>query len=150
MKTLKHLEVLRNEYCDLSEACASIHEFIEKVYNQKPLHSALGYLPPPSSRHHQQFKTRWPHGGRVWHEFFAALGNLSTRCTFENRERYWRPAPGAHEEPGCVSIGSVQELFRFRQPLIMMPLAKFESNLMAKPDRIRRWCLMLSVAYCSV
>jgi len=46
MKTLKYEEVLRNEYRDLTEARASIHEFLEKVYNRKRLHSALGYLPP--------------------------------------------------------------------------------------------------------
>jgi transposase InsO family protein len=46
MKTLKYEEVLRNEYRDLAEARASIPEFFEKIYNQKRLHSALGYLPP--------------------------------------------------------------------------------------------------------
>ena len=46
MKTLKYEEVLRNEYRDLAEARTSIREFLEKVYNQKRLHSALGYLPP--------------------------------------------------------------------------------------------------------
>ena len=46
MKTLKYEEVLRNEYRDLPEARASIVEFLEKVYNQKRLHSALGYMPP--------------------------------------------------------------------------------------------------------
>jgi transposase InsO family protein len=46
MKTLKYEEVLRNEYRNLAEAFASIPEFLEKVYNQKRLHSALGYLPP--------------------------------------------------------------------------------------------------------
>jgi transposase InsO family protein len=46
MKTLKYEEVLRNEYRDLAEARAAIVEFIEKVYNRKRLHSALGYLPP--------------------------------------------------------------------------------------------------------
>jgi transposase InsO family protein len=46
MKTLKYEEVLRNEYRDLAEARASIREFLEKIYNQKRLHSALGYLPP--------------------------------------------------------------------------------------------------------
>jgi transposase InsO family protein len=46
MKTLKYEEVYRNEYRDFSEARGSIGEFLERVYNQKRLHSALGYLPP--------------------------------------------------------------------------------------------------------
>jgi transposase InsO family protein len=46
MKTLKYEEVYRNEYRDFQEAYASIGEFLELVYNQKRLHSALGYLPP--------------------------------------------------------------------------------------------------------
>jgi transposase InsO family protein len=46
MKTLKYEEVYRNEYRDFQEARASIREFLERVYNQKRLHSALGYLPP--------------------------------------------------------------------------------------------------------
>jgi transposase InsO family protein len=46
MKTLKQEEVYRNEYRDFAEAYASIGEFLELVYNQKRLHSALGYLPP--------------------------------------------------------------------------------------------------------
>jgi Integrase core domain len=36
----------RTEYRDLADARASIGVFLEKVYNQKRLHSALGYLPP--------------------------------------------------------------------------------------------------------
>jgi putative transposase len=46
MKTLKYEEVYRNEYRDFPEARASIGEFLERVYNEKRLHSALGYLPP--------------------------------------------------------------------------------------------------------
>ena len=46
MKTLKYEEVYRTEYRDLADAYASISEFIERVYNQQRLHSALGYVPP--------------------------------------------------------------------------------------------------------
>jgi putative transposase len=46
IKTLKYEEVYRTEYRDLADARVSIGMFLEKVYNQKRLHSALGYLPP--------------------------------------------------------------------------------------------------------
>ena len=46
IKTLKYEEVYRNEYRDFQEARASIGEFLERVYNESRLHSALGYLPP--------------------------------------------------------------------------------------------------------
>jgi putative transposase len=46
MKTLKAEEVYRQEYRDLADARASITQFIEEIYNQKRLHSSLGYRPP--------------------------------------------------------------------------------------------------------
>jgi transposase InsO family protein len=38
--------VFRNQYRGLSAARTSIRDFIEKIYNDKQLHSALGYLSP--------------------------------------------------------------------------------------------------------
>ena len=46
LKTLKYEEVYREDYRDLAEAHAGIQRFLEQVYNQKRLHSALGYRPP--------------------------------------------------------------------------------------------------------
>jgi putative transposase len=46
MKTLKYEEVYRSDYRDEREVRRGIRRFLEKVYNEKRLHSALGYLPP--------------------------------------------------------------------------------------------------------
>ena len=46
MKTLKYEEVYRQEYRDMAAARSSIEHFLERVYNQKRLHSALDYRPP--------------------------------------------------------------------------------------------------------
>lgn len=53
MKTLKYEEVYRQEYRDLAEARSSIEHFLERVYNQKRLHSALDYRPPA------EFEQQW-------------------------------------------------------------------------------------------
>ncbi len=46
MKTLKYEEVYPQEYRDMTNARRSIERFLEKIYNSKRLHSALGYRPP--------------------------------------------------------------------------------------------------------
>ena len=46
LKTLKYEEVYLREYETMAEARDCIGHFLEAVYNQKRLHSALGYLPP--------------------------------------------------------------------------------------------------------
>lgn len=46
MKTLKVEEVYINEYRTFEEAYANIKQFIELVYNEKRLHSGIGYRPP--------------------------------------------------------------------------------------------------------
>lgn len=46
IKTLKWEEVYLNEYGTFEDALKNIWHFIEKVYNRKRLHSALGYKSP--------------------------------------------------------------------------------------------------------
>ena len=46
IKTLKYEEVYRSEYRDQTEVRTSIGSFLEKIYNEKRLHSALQYVPP--------------------------------------------------------------------------------------------------------
>ena len=46
MKTLKVEEVDGQRYCNFDDAASSIGSFIEDVYNDDRLHSALGYRSP--------------------------------------------------------------------------------------------------------
>ena len=46
IKTLKREEIYANEYENLEHLRSNIEEFIERYYNQKRLHSALGYRSP--------------------------------------------------------------------------------------------------------
>jgi transposase InsO family protein len=61
-KTLKQEEVHIFEYHNFQEAKERISYFLEVVYNQKRLHSALGYLPPA--------------------EFEALIANPKAMCLF--------------------------------------------------------------------
>jgi putative transposase len=45
-RTLKMEEIYLKDYRDFEEAEGNIGQFIEELYNQKRLHSSLGYLPP--------------------------------------------------------------------------------------------------------
>ena len=53
MKTLKYEEVHRNEYKTAEQAWAGIDQFM-MVYNDKRLHSSLGYVPPTEFENQQQ------------------------------------------------------------------------------------------------
>lgn len=53
MKTLKHEEVYLWEYRTAQDVKQRVPYFLEEVYNQKRLHSALGYCPP------NEFEQAW-------------------------------------------------------------------------------------------
>lgn len=53
MRTIKEEEVDLSEYKDYADAHDQIGHFIEDVYNQKRIHSSLGYLTP------KEFETMW-------------------------------------------------------------------------------------------
>jgi putative transposase len=53
MRTIKEEEVDLSEYKDYADAHYQIGRFIEDVYNQKRIHSSLGYLTP------KEFETMW-------------------------------------------------------------------------------------------
>ena len=57
-KTLKTNEVYLNEYENIYDAKQNIFNFIEKVYNQKRLHSSLGYQSPEEFENSLTLKTQ--------------------------------------------------------------------------------------------
>jgi putative transposase len=53
MRTIKEEEVQLTEYHDLADARRQLGRFLDRVYNRKRIHSALGYLTPV------EFETQW-------------------------------------------------------------------------------------------
>ena len=95
MKTLKNEEVHRNEYRDLAEARASVRAFLERVYNQKRLHSALGYMPPAEFERNIAAQKHKEAAARQLHcEFSKASGNLSIRWERQPRGQCSRSSSG--------------------------------------------------------
>ena len=53
IRTIKEEEVYLSDYRSFEEARERIGEFIEAVYNEKRIHSSLGYLTPG------EFESEW-------------------------------------------------------------------------------------------
>jgi len=58
MRTIKEEEVQLTEYDDYADARRQLGRFLDRVYNRKRIHSALGYLTPV------EFETQWRAQGR--------------------------------------------------------------------------------------
>jgi len=58
MRTIKEEEVQLTEYHDYADARRQLGRFLDRVYNRKRIHSALGYLTPA------EFETQWRAHGR--------------------------------------------------------------------------------------
>ena len=56
MKTLKYEEVHMQEYTNYDDAYQNIQVFIEELYNEKRLHSRIGYLPPNEYEKRAKYK----------------------------------------------------------------------------------------------
>lgn len=69
LKTLKREEIYAGQYRDFEELNESIEEFIERYYNRRRLHSALGYRSP------EAFETERNEGSRGL-GFAAAIMNF--------------------------------------------------------------------------
>jgi len=61
MKTLKYEEVYLWDYQTVEDVKKRIPYFLEEVYNQKRLHSALGYCPP------NEYEKTWQRGYSAIH-----------------------------------------------------------------------------------
>jgi putative transposase len=89
MKTLKHEEIYAHDYRDRDHLRANIEDFIERYYNCRRLHSALGYRPP------EEFE-----------EAMAARGIYGATMSFFRHEEIYRSDVGSLIDGKPTEAGS--------------------------------------------
>ena len=62
MKTLKREEIDARRYHSFGELQKNLEEFIEQIYNQVRLHSALGYRSPGEFEQSKECAKKWTPG----------------------------------------------------------------------------------------
>jgi putative transposase len=101
IKTLKREEIYANSYENLEHLRANIETFIEQYYNQKRLHSALGYRSPEEFEQQAQCQNEAADSKGATITFFAGLAQSSTRMLGQETQTP-SPAPDpipAEERP---------------------------------------------------
>jgi putative transposase len=83
IKTLKREEIYANEYEDLEHLHGQIQDFIERYYNKKRLHSALGYFSPEEFEHHEIQKNKAQPLSPLLAFLQESAGDCSTRLNGE-------------------------------------------------------------------
>jgi transposase InsO family protein len=112
IKTLKREEIYANEYDDLEHLRSNIEEFIERYYNQKRLHSALGYRSPDEFEEQARQEGKATTLGATVRFFPESGQKSSTEITGEGTQPPSLPQTPSllenqRDEPsvGAVSIG---------------------------------------------
>ena len=112
IKTLKREEIYANEYENLEHLRDHIEEFIERYYNQKRLHSALGYCFPDEFEQQARRGGDETSSGATVRFFQQSQEQSSTGCWEKglNRRPFPRPHPGSENQPDDSRRRSVLQL----------------------------------------
>jgi len=98
MKTLKQEEIHTRRYRDRADLEAHIGEFLERYYNRRRLHSALGYLTP---EHFERSLLSSSASVQVPAVSFSGIGESIVPIRAEKPE-------SSHDRPPALSVPSVR------------------------------------------
>ena len=101
MKTLKREEIYANAYENLEHLRANLEIFLEQYYNQKRLHSALGYRSPEEFERQAQCQSEAADAKAATITFVAGLAQSSTRMLEQGTQT---PSPAPDLIPAAESI----------------------------------------------